>query len=128
MPSYHVLIADRDETLAGQYQKHLAEDGFEVTTVTTGQGCAELLPTYRPDVLVLDADLLCGRDEVLAVLSEVAGLPLSGLVLIGAGEPDDTLDLWYVANKVSLTGPVSGAQLAEAVCGLLGIVPEKVQV
>jgi DNA-binding NtrC family response regulator len=67
-----VLVVDDDQSLRLLYQKELADDGHEVTTVPSGREALETISRDRPDVVVLDIkmeemDGLTVLDEIMKV-------------------------------------------------------------
>jgi CheY-like chemotaxis protein len=64
-----LLIADADEELAVLHQQFFTRHGHAVQTARSGLECLSKLREWRPDVLVLDADLPWGSGD--AVLSLV---------------------------------------------------------
>jgi CheY-like chemotaxis protein len=66
-----ILIADGDEPFLDILQAYLWSRGHETETATDGLKCHARLREFRPDVLVLDRELLWGgSDGVLAVMRD----------------------------------------------------------
>jgi DNA-binding response OmpR family regulator len=55
--SQHVLIVDDDPALRGLLSEVLADDGFTVQSVATGEEALNQVATDPPGLLLLDADL-----------------------------------------------------------------------
>jgi DNA-binding NtrC family response regulator len=67
-----VLVVDDDQSLRLLYQKELADEGHEVTTVPSGKDALKTISGDRPDVVVLDIkmeemDGLTVLDEIMKV-------------------------------------------------------------
>lgn len=81
--SPRVLIATPSEYRRSWYLAELARHGFDVTVVTSGVECVELLRATRQDVLVLESSLHWGgADGILTVRNEEADLRSIPVVLI----------------------------------------------
>ena len=97
-----VLVVSGSPLVRAQVQNHFGKDqGTFLEAQSEGQARAQIL-AHRPDVLVLDTELLEGSAQTLAVAihqaEELAGMPI--LLLHGPGE----LELWS-----KLKEPVSDA-------------------
>ena len=55
-----VLVVDDEDHILKLYQEELAEEGYQVTTATTGEQALRAAETESPDVVVLDIKL---RDQ-----------------------------------------------------------------
>ncbi|MFO0879503.1 MAG: response regulator [Gemmataceae bacterium] len=68
-----LLIAEADTELRDIFRKFLSERSFDVETASDGLECMAKLRRLRPDLLILDRELLWGGgDGVLACLRESA--------------------------------------------------------
>ena len=82
LKSIHVLIADPDETLLGDYRDQ-SRDGFHVATASNGLECINRLRERAPDVFVLEPQLLWGGgDGVLAMMHDVLDLATVPVMLL----------------------------------------------
>lgn len=80
-----VLIAEADRDLRDAYVQYLAGFGFEIDTAADGLECLSKLRQTRPDLLILDLELLWGGGEgVLAILREDNRLLQKQVVLTSA--------------------------------------------
>jgi len=81
--SGRVLIADDDPPLLELLQDFLTGQGYEVAAVATGAQVLDAVPTFQPDVIVVDMVLpdLSGTD-VLAALRR-AGLTVPVILISG---------------------------------------------
>jgi CheY-like chemotaxis protein len=59
-----VLIADDEPHVRELLRDFLAREGYEVTTAGTGAQALDAVPTFQPDVLLVDMRMpgLSGRD------------------------------------------------------------------
>lgn len=81
----HLLVADAYDALTERLRKFFSNLGFRVEAAADGLECVEILRNSRPNVLVLDADLLWGgSDGVLAWMRDDASS--SGMPVILMGE------------------------------------------
>jgi CheY-like chemotaxis protein len=123
-----VLIAESDAELVAFLQRFLTRRGYAVETAAGGLECLEKLHRFRPQVLVLNVQLLWGGgDGVLARLREGGDVPPVPVVLTGAdgNGPDappvvrrllkpfslaDLLDSVHSAAPGGRTGPPAEGQ------------------
>jgi DNA-binding response OmpR family regulator len=78
-------MADGDTILLSLYRAFLTAEEIDVRTAATGLECLEHLRRWRPDVLVLDAELPWGAGAgVLAVMKEDPTVPLVPVLLLTA--------------------------------------------
>jgi CheY-like chemotaxis protein len=90
MKPIRVLLADHDPSLRSLYSRGLPLLGFEVATAASGLDCVAMLRSFRPDVLVLEPDLLWGQGEgVLARMREDADVPSVPVLLHYKGVPPE---------------------------------------
>jgi DNA-binding NtrC family response regulator len=83
LASGRVLIADDGPQIREWLRDSLTGEGYEVVTVATGAQALETVPTFHPDVIVLDMVLpdLSGTD-VLAALRR-GGLTMPVILISG---------------------------------------------
>ncbi|MGM0482771.1 MAG: response regulator transcription factor [Patescibacteria group bacterium] len=87
-----ILIIEDDEFLRGLLAKKLSEDGHEVEQAETGERGVELIPEYKPGLILLDLLLPSMHGfEVLTWLREKSGdtsdTPV--IILSNLGNEDD---------------------------------------
>ncbi|OHB77833.1 MAG: hypothetical protein A2W31_17620 [Planctomycetes bacterium RBG_16_64_10] len=81
--SVRVLIADADQYLVNAYRQCLEQQGFTVTTATSGLECVEKLRERTSDLLVIDPGLPWGSgDGVLAVMHEDPDVPRVPVIVL----------------------------------------------
>ena len=117
--SLRVLIADDDAVQVADFRTHL--DGVETRMVMSGLECLDQLRRWRPDILVIDADLPWGSGlGVLAVMREdpeIAPLPVLLLASEPAGLAWESMG-WR--DYALMTKPVPPATLARVIFTLAG--------
>jgi DNA-binding response OmpR family regulator len=100
----HVLLADSNRALRHSYAARLARRGFHVETAADGLECLDRLRSGRPDILVLDPDLLWGQgDGVLALMHDDENVPRVPVIFLAsrydpghlAGYTGDILHAYY---------------------------------
>jgi DNA-binding response OmpR family regulator len=89
--NYRILIADPDQELLESYENFLSRADFEVQTATTARDCLTKLCSFRPDVLVLEPELLEdgseGSTDLLSNHSEMPQVPV--MVVTAHFDPDN---------------------------------------
>lgn len=82
-----ILIADTNETFLEKFQAHLWDNGFDAEITMSGLQCCAILDRCRPDIIVIEQELLWGECEgVITKLQsdpELSSIPIVVLV----GEP-----------------------------------------
>jgi DNA-binding response OmpR family regulator len=69
-----VLVVDDEDHILKLYQEELAEEGYRVTTATTGEQALRAAETESPDVVVLDIKLQDQSGlEILGGLRKLGG-------------------------------------------------------
>jgi|SRR6266511_2893193 len=114
LASGRVLIADDGPQIREWLRDSLTGEGYEVITVATGAQALEAVPTFQPDVIVLDMVLpdLSGTD-VLAALRR-GGLTMP-VILISGHEITVREGFFGVLQK-----PLRLRRLAELVAAAMG--------
>lgn len=83
LASVRILVADPNEILVEDYQRHLEACGAVVATAKDGLECVELLRDFRPDVLVLEPELLWGGGPgVLERMLSEPDVPIAPVVVV----------------------------------------------
>lgn len=89
-----VLVADSDASLTAVYERYLKSQGLRVFVASDGIACLETLQNVRPDVLVLDSDLLWGgADGVLSHLRDKQTLLATDVILVTDAPPRESAAL-----------------------------------
>src|ERR1700690_3541021 len=116
-----VLVVEDERHLAYGLRFNMEAEGYEVTTVETGEAALELMAAGSPsfDVVVLDV-MLPGIDG-FAVVSEFrqGGHFVPTLILTARGHPDDVLRGFAAGADDYLTKPFELAILIARIRGLL---------
>lgn len=116
-----VLLADADAYLLGVYRRCLEQEGFAVTTASSGLACIAALRAAVPDVLVMDPCLLWGSgDGVLALMNEDSDVPRVPVIIL-----TDALDRGVLYRLAPYrvddfqVKPLSARQLAVCIRGVV---------
>ena len=113
--SLRVLLTDADTILLSIYQAFLVDQRIVVRTASTGLQCLEVLRQWRPDVLVLDADLPWGSGLcVLALMHEDPTLPRVPVLLLASRLPAGE-EAVPIRDYALLIKPVSTTVLADVI-------------
>jgi DNA-binding response OmpR family regulator len=82
-PSGRVLIADDEPHVRELLRSFLAREGYEVAAVATGEQALDAVPTFEPDVVLVDMVMpgLSGTDVLIALRRTSATVPV---ILISA--------------------------------------------
>jgi CheY-like chemotaxis protein len=105
-------MADGDRILLSLYRAFLTGEEIEVRTASTGLECLEQLRCWRPDVLVLDAELPRGASVgVLAVMAEDPTLPGVPVLLLAANPAATTAEAVPLRDYALLIKPVPPSML-----------------
>lgn len=88
MEKEKILIVDDDENIAELISLYLEKECFDTETVGDGEGALQLIPVYRPDLILLDV-MLPGIDgyEVCRRVRETSSTPI--IMLSAKGEVFD---------------------------------------
>jgi len=121
-----VLIADANRSLSDIYDRFLAGFGCHVETVSGGVDCMAKLPSFLPDVLILDLRLPWGGAHtsppggtggVLARLSEAGDAPVPAVILIGDAAPSTVTEIILKSPFVRVyhQKPIPPSELLDAI-------------
>jgi DNA-binding response OmpR family regulator len=116
----HVLVVEDERHLADGLRFNLEAEGYQVTTVETGEAALSLVAAGAAfDVVILDV-MLPGIDG-FAVVSELrqAGHFVPTLILTARGHPGDVLQGFAAGADDYLTKPFELAILIARIRGLL---------
>ena len=113
--SLRVLLTDADTILLSLYRAFLVDQRIEVRTASTALECGEALRQWRPDVLVLDADLpwSFGPAGVLARMREDPTVPVVPVLLVAAATVVD--EAVPIRDYALLIKPVPPTVLADVI-------------
>lgn len=113
--NFRVLLTNADSILLSMYQAFLVDQQMTIRTASTALQCLEVLRQWRPDVLVLDADLPWGSGlGVLAVMREDPTAPVVPVLLLAA-EEDVADEANSIRDCVVLIKPVPTKVLADVI-------------
>jgi DNA-binding NtrC family response regulator len=112
--AHRILLADPDDRLLATHRTYLAQNGYLVAACSDALQCADLLRSFRPDLLVLDPDLPWGQGEGVLSLMADGDLPAVPVVVLTRGPcpeglaPAGRYPVWSVLAK-----PVPPGRLAD---------------
>lgn len=116
-----VLLADPDRALLDTHEDVLTQHGYQVETAVDGLDCLAKLRAFRPDLLVLEPDLLWGDGAgILTLMYQEPDVPYVPVVVVSWRPDPDGLRL-VGSYPVSdyLLKPLPPARLAERVTAIL---------
>ncbi|MCB2023052.1 MAG: EAL domain-containing protein [Rhizobacter sp.] len=98
-PAHKVLLVDDDDVNLLLTSHALREAGFEVTEVTSGEGALDLLDSFVPDIVVLDA-LMPGLDgfQTCRVLRGRSGFDALPVLMLTGLDDDASITRAYEAG------------------------------
>ena len=87
-----VLIVDDDEFLLEMYALKFKQSGFEVQIAENGKKALELIPSYAPDVVLLDVVMpsMDGFEVLETIKKEKLAPNALVMMLTNLGQKDDT--------------------------------------
>lgn len=109
MPKAHILVIDDEEDILELARYTLTKEGYEVTTLTSGDEAVETVKSEHPDLILLDL-MLPGLDgfEVCKLLkrdSDTAEIPI--IMLTAKGEESDIITGLELGADDYITKPFS---------------------
>ena len=121
MDTIRVLLALPAPILMAEYRTALMRTGYRVGMAADGVQCFRRIRSFRPDLIVLDVDLLWGgADGVLDVLKEETVDPPVAVLVIGSRSSRAAL---YRVARFAVTDyqskPVTGQYLVRRIRELL---------
>lgn len=76
-----ILLVEDDRSLARMYKAKLEKSGYIVQTVVGGKDCLVAIPTFQPDVILLD--IIIPQKDGFSVLKELKANPeMNNIVVI----------------------------------------------
>jgi len=115
-----ILAVDDDSSLEAYYLALFSEAGYDVKTAPDAAAAMELFYDFKPDLIVLDAEMPGGGGaRVFSIARTVLG---SGVpVVFVTGMPEKVIDFALTQARVRVfTKTVKSAELLAAVAKLLG--------
>jgi two-component system OmpR family response regulator len=112
--SRRILIADDESRIREMLRDFLGGKGYEVATVATGGEALDAVPTFQPDVILIDMLMpdLSGPDVLDALHRAGVTLP----VILMSGHPATVREGFFGV----LTKPFNLRRLAEVVAAAMG--------
>ncbi|MEK7991191.1 MAG: sigma-54 dependent transcriptional regulator [Thiotrichaceae bacterium] len=113
--SLRILIVDDDEVILIMVSAWLAEAGYEIKTCNTGESAMELLPEFRPHLVI--TDLRMDDMDGITLLKEIqqfnSVLPV--IMLSGTADISDAVRATHQGIFEFLTKPIDPDKLLECV-------------
>lgn len=118
-----LLIANVEEPFVEVLQTHLHHDRHQTRIAFDGLECLDLLESFAPDVLLLDALLPWGGSD--GVLAEMDADPLLRTIpVVHLGDSLEHLNEWNFPNVVAkLQRPLHMTELVQHLTGAVHIRP-----
>jgi DNA-binding response OmpR family regulator len=115
-----ILAVDDDKGMTDLYESIFSEEGYEILTAPDSNAARAILSDYKPDLLILDAEMPGGGGErVFKTVRASQGSPVP--VIFVTGKPDLVIDFALLQTKVRIFGkPVKCEDLVAAVQELCG--------
>jgi CheY-like chemotaxis protein len=115
--SIRVLFVDDNSATREGYTKYLANFGYDVMPVATGQEALTLASTWAPDVIVLDLGLpdIDGWEVARQLKAAALTVAIPIIALTGAGLPHERVSAMRAGCDRYLTKPCPPADVAEAI-------------
>ena len=83
-----VLVVDDEDKLRRVLARLLADEGYEAAQAENGEQALALIPSFRPDVVVMDQNLpgMSGQEATTAILEQMPGVRVIVITAYGAIE------------------------------------------
>jgi CheY-like chemotaxis protein len=115
--SIRVLFVDDNSAAREGYTAYLANFGYDVMPVATGQEALTLASTWAPDVIVLDLGLpdIDGWEVARQLKAAPVTVAIPIIALTGAGLPHERVSAMRAGCDRHLTKPCSPAEVVAAI-------------
>jgi two-component system cell cycle response regulator DivK len=120
--SPRVLFVDDDSSTRTGYAAHLANHGYDVMPVGTGEEALALAGTWAPHVIVLDLGLpdIDGWEVARQLKAEARTVAIPIIALTGSDLPHERVSAMRAGCDRHLPKPCVPADLVEAIQRCLG--------
>ncbi len=114
-----ILAVDDDASMEAFYQALFSEAGYDVKTAPDAGAAMNLYYDFRPDIVVLDADMPAGGGErVFRIARTLLGSSVP--IIFVTGLPERVVDFALMHTNVRVfRKPVNSEELLTAVAGML---------
>ena len=108
-----VLVADDDTDSLEILEYIMAAEGATVRTAKSAGEALQLLPTWTPDVMLLDIEMpvMNGYELLSAIRSQPALLDVPAVAVTGLGYPSDKDRAFAAGFAAHVTKPFDGSAL-----------------
>ncbi|MBK7410657.1 MAG: response regulator [Saprospirales bacterium] len=119
--SAKILLVDDEPNILVPIEFLMQQQGFEVRKAFSGQEALDILPGYKPDVVVLDV-MMPGMDgfEVAKRIRKLPGLRHTRILFLTAkGAEEDRMKGYSTGGEVYMTKPFDNDELIQIVAEVL---------
>jgi CheY-like chemotaxis protein len=118
-----VLVVDNDVDNLEIIEMIVAEQGGTVRSATSGREVLEVLPTWRPDVILVDLSMpeMDGYDLLAAIRRDPALRPIPAVALTGHGYARDKQRCEEAGFARHITKPVDIETLLRVIAELVPV-------
>lgn len=115
-----ILAVDDDKTMTELYAAIFSDSGYEVVTAIDSNAGIARLSEFKPDLLILDAEMPGGGGErIFRLVRAAPGKPVP--VIFVTGKPERVIDFALRQTKVRIfSKPVSNDALLAAAAEFCG--------
>lgn len=114
-----VLAVDDDEGMKALYGALFAEAGYEVRTASDAASAMDVYYEFKPDIMVLDADIPEGGGErMFAITRSILSVDVPVIFVTGLPERVSHFALLHTHVRV-FAKPVDQQELLRCVAGML---------
>ena len=121
LPSIKLLLVDDDTFLTEVLTSQLQQEGIgEILSSANINDAKELVPSFKPDILLLDVNLPDGSGIDLCDFLRQTGFEKPIIMLTGKGSENDVINGLNAGANDYITKPFATQELVEKVKSLLG--------
>ncbi len=116
-----ILVVDDEQSNRALFEVMLARDGFEVTTVASGEAALAMIQSERPDLVLLDVmmPVMNGYDVVGRIKRDAATKTIPVIMITALDDRDSRMRALTAGAEDFLTKPVDRAELSMRIRNLL---------
>ncbi len=119
---YHLLIVDDEQDMLLLLESILQKEGFDVTTVTSGEDALIAMQDNTPDLVITDLFMEGGMNGMQLMESIHNNAPLLPVIILsGKAQIRDAVKATHMGSSAFLTKPIEKDKLLEQVGQILNI-------
>lgn len=119
---YHLLVVDDEQDVLLLLESILKQDGFDVTTVTSGEDALIAMQDNTPDLVITDLFMEDGMNGMQLMERIHNNLPLLPVIILsGQAQIRDAIKATHMGSAAFLTKPIEKEKLLEQVGQILNI-------